>query len=272
MSSFQIDANALSSIPALAVALRTMATDLFAYAPDLWSRSTQLAPMYRVHSSPAQAESTAEAVQREASAASQVISEVVERLHRLVDAYGEWQHFDASAYFDLLPEQTAQLIHLVERVSTVHVIFHSDLLLPSFHQAVHYWQAHFAPAYHQLQLEPTFYQDFLQTKQPTMIARWRQACQVADQTRALLLEDVGFLAANGAQEERLRWRSWWEEDAIKGIDTALLPQWRDVPTVTLSLDFPLPAFRQPGRIRRLRRNREHQRVRRQYYHRYHRRR
>jgi hypothetical protein len=62
------------------------------------------------------------------------------------------------------------------------------------------------------------------------------------------------LAAGGGSEERARWRWAWARPAALGVAPALLPALDDVPTLTLAVDFPLPAARQPGRLRRLRRS------------------
>src|SRR4029079_18100240 len=68
----------------------------------------------------------------EAVAAAHVVSAISERLRRLATAYAEWDTFDAPAYFDLSEAHSADMVRLVERVSTVHVVFFADLLLPSF--------------------------------------------------------------------------------------------------------------------------------------------
>lgn len=192
----------------------------------------------------------------EVDTAARVLGEVVERMRRLNDAYGEWQHFDIPAYFDLTESQTACLVRLSERVSTVHVTFYADLLLPSFQQLVQYWAQTFVPIYQQMEQSAAVYRSFLTVVQPTLIEQWQQLVMVLTQTRKLLLEDVSFLAVNGSQEERARWRHWWEWPPAPGLDPRLTPALGQLPTLTLSLDFPLPAHRQPHRLRRLRRNRE----------------
>lgn len=241
---------AVPSMPALAAALRTMGHTQFTAEP-LGSTLLELVPMYRIGAAD---------VDTESEAASRVIGEIVERMRRLTDAYGEWQHFDISAYFDLTKSQTARLVRISERVSTVHVIFYTDLLLPTFQQTVHFWARHFVPAYQQMPQRATDYQDFFTVVQPAMIEHWQRLFTVITQTRRLLLEDVSFLAASGVQEERMRWRHWWDSAPVPGLDTRLLPEWGQIPTLTLSLDFPLPSHRQPHRLRRLRQNRERRRA------------
>ena len=49
---------------------------------------------------------------------------------------GHGNSFEPGPYFDLTPVQTARLVHVVERVSTVYVVFFVDALLPSFQAVV----------------------------------------------------------------------------------------------------------------------------------------
>jgi hypothetical protein len=77
-----------------------------------------------------------------------------------------------------------------------------------------------------------------------------------------LADDIGFLATNAAHEERTRWQQWWSMPAVGGLDPQLTPALADIPTLTLSFEFPLPSHRQPERLRRLRANRERRRTRR----------
>ena len=83
----------------------------------------------------------------EAASAVQALEDISDRLRRLHGAYGEWRQFDAGAYFDLSHAQTRRLVRVSERVSTVHVTFFADLLLPSFRAAEHYWYYCFCPSY-----------------------------------------------------------------------------------------------------------------------------
>jgi len=196
----------------------------------------------------------------EVDAAAHVVGEVIERMRRLNDAYGEWQQFDSPAYFDLTKSQARCLVRLSERVSTVHVTFYADLLLPSFQQMLRYWAQTFVPTYQQMDQRAEAYDTFFTIVQPTLIEQWQQVWTVVTQTRRLLLEDVSFLAANGGQEERVRWRRWWEQPSAPSLDPRLTPELGQLPTLTLSLDFPLPAHRQPHRLRRLRRSRDRRRA------------
>lgn len=236
----------LSSTPAFAAALRVMTPAHFTLC-RLWQKPSELVPMYRINGGYSSL--------GEVEAACRVVGEVVERMRRLNGAYGEWQQFDIPAYFDLSEAQARCLVRISERVSTVHVTFYADLLLPSFQQVLHYWSATFVPAYSGMNESAECYQAFLTTVQPTLIEQWQQVLSVILQTRRFLLADVSFLAANGGQEERSRWRHWWERASAPGLDPRLTPELGQLPTLTLSLDFPLPAHRQPHRLRRLRRNR-----------------
>lgn len=244
----------INSAPALATALRSMDERFSAPPGQSLGRGEMLVPMYRI-SNPAVPLSVAQ----EAEAVAYLISNVADRLRRLGAAYGEWDAFDAPAYFDLSIAQTEQLVKLTERVNTVHVTFFIDLLLPAFQQAVTWWAQEFLPAYQQRYEQPALAPDFFQRIQPAMVEHWQHLAQVMQQTRTLLSNDFGFLATNGAQEERERWRRWWSNSPAPALDPRLLPELSRTPTFTLSFDFPLPAYRQPDRLRRLRRNRDRQR-------------
>ncbi|MEX1020182.1 MAG: hypothetical protein WDZ49_11010 [Litorilinea sp.] len=314
--------NPLLSIPALAAAMRraheaARALDHPENAPDFAHmadaarcgplQAARLVPMYRI--APASPEPAAEA-----AAAAQMIITLGDRLRRLGDAYGEWSDFDPAAYFDLTIPQTDCLLQLTERVTSVHLAFFTDLLLPSFQNAALYWEIYFLPNYRQMQqalehvsgeaippgslgtvptqgesppsdrdaaamntvaieaaaIEATLpvevaemmpggeagaAQHFFDEIQPTMIAHWLRALTVARYTRRLLSDDPTFWALNAANDERLRRRWAWRMRPAPGIAAPLLPQLTDIPTLTLAIDFPLPAARQSGRLRRLRRSR-----------------
>jgi hypothetical protein len=244
----------LTSTPALAAALRSMATPSFRLPSADVDRRDALVPMYQLQAN----------MSGEAEAAAHLVSNIADRLRRLADAYGEWALFDAPAYFDLSYNQAERLVRLVERVSTVHIVFFVDQLLPSFQQAAHCWSEQYALAYGQLrQGIDTGELSFGQT-QTLMLMQWQQLLQVLQGTRQLLANDIGFLATNGAEEERNRWRTWWSKPPARGLDIQLTPALHTIPTLTLSFDFPLPTHRQPDRLRRLRGNRERRRGGRSY--------
>jgi hypothetical protein len=222
----------LSGIPAGIV--QPLATPE-ALAPHL------LTPMYRVAGG---------STEQEAASAARLVSDLAERLRRLAGAYGEWQQFEVEPYFDLFGEQAAMLVHVAERVSTVHVTFYADCLLPSFQVAVDYLAHELAPA--------RFRNGAYPAAQAVMSGHWHHLVEVIEETRALLVHDAGFLAGNGAGEERSRWRRAWQLPTPAGLLPSLAPPLAATPTLTLSIEFPLPAARQPGRLRRLRRARQRQ--------------
>lgn len=222
----------LVSAPALAAALRTV--DQLpggAFQPPL--RLDELTPMYRI-----------EAGAGEAAAAAHVIEAVGERLRRLAAAYGEWTRFEPEPYFDLRPHQAAELLHISERVSTVHVVCFVDALLPSFQAALAYFLDDFLPARRRSDAA-------LETA--ALAARWRQLVEVILAVRRALADDAAFLSMNAAGEERSRWQLYWQDAAPAGMPVDLLPALAQTPSLTLAVTFPLPAYRQPGRLRRLRR-------------------
>jgi hypothetical protein len=230
------------STPALAATLRTLGqvTDLAPTPPVL--QPHLLTAMYRVPGGE---------VEQEAAAAARLVGDVAERLRRLADAYGEWREFEAEPYFDLFGEQADLLVRVSERVSTVHIMFYADALLPSFQTAVDYLALEMGPA--------RFHNGAYDLAQAVMAGHWQRLVAVIVQTRAHLAHDAGFLGANGADEERSRWRAVWQTAAPPGLLPALAPSLTATPTLTLSVEFPLPAYRQPGRLRRLRRARQRQR-------------
>ena len=195
-----------------------------------------LTPMYRVQHGE---------LDQEAISAARLVSDLAERLRRLAGAYGEWQEFEVEPYFDLYGEQAELLVRVSERVSTVHITFFVDALLPSFQAAVDCLALELAPA--------RFQNGAYAAVQATMSARWLRLLAVIQQTREHLADDAGFLATNGSGEERSRWRQAWQTATPEGLLPVLAPSLAETPTLTLSTEFPLPAYRQPGRLRRLRR-------------------
>lgn len=226
---------AAASIPALAAALRAWQTGapVVSVAGVLPPRT--LAPMYRL---------VAGAVDAEAQAAAQLTTEVAERLRRLKRAYGEWHTFEPDPYFDLTPAQVALLTRVTERVATVHVAFYVDALLPAFQETQHY-AARFAA-----HSGSTEHSDMVYT---TLASHWRRMLAVVDAVHRRLRHDIDFLALNAAAEEQERWAPV-QRLAETSAEQPWCGQARHLfPSLTLSIEFPLPAHRQPGRKRRLRR-------------------
>ena len=224
------------SLPALAATLRSLGGAVNPLPTPAVLEPHLLTPMYRVQHGD---------VEQEANSAARLVSDLAERLRRLANAYGEWDEFEVEPYFDLYGEQTALLVHVSERVSTVHVTFFADAVLPSFQVAVDFLAQDLAPA--------RFQNNAYTAAQAAMSGHWQRLVDVVHRTREHLAQDAGFLATNGAGEERSRWRSAWQRGAPEGLLPALAPALAETPTLTLSIEFPLPAYRQPGRLRRLRR-------------------
>jgi len=224
------------STPALAASMRRLGAAVDPPPPPPVLEPHLLTPMYRIGG---------DSVGQEAAAAAALASDLSERLRRLAAAYGEWRTFEPEPYFDLYSEQVALLARVSERVNTVHVTFYMDALLPSFQAALDCLAWEMAPAR---------YQDgAYDLAQATMAEHWQRLLAVLQAARRRLADDAGFLAGNGANEERSRWRTAWQEPPPPGLSPLLAPALEETPTLTLSIEFPLPAYRQPGRLRRLRR-------------------
>lgn len=247
------DITYLQSTPALAAALRLM-NQQRQFQPITLPKARDLSPMYRVHGG---------GVDTEAHNVARMVGEVAERMRRLSAAYGEWQDFDTPAYFDLPTDFSDKIVRIVERVSTVHIRFYIDPLLPSFQKASHFWATNLVHAYQQIEQSPEQYRHFVEELQQTMLARWTRLLAVLRAARTQLLEDIGFLTTSGAEDERIQWQGVWRIPPVVALLPALTPDLQEIPTLTLALDFTLPAQKQPGRIRRLRNSRDRRRHRRQ---------
>ncbi len=243
------------SVPALAAALRQTDRHAFVRSAADTLLADELVQSYRVGAGDLSDLSS----EREAEMAAQTVAQILDRIQRLAGAYGEWQEFDPCAYFDLHAAQADLLVQISERVSTVHVVFHADLLLPSFQTAERFWSQRYLAAYQSAGPDlrrgrsSPYAQDFLTAVQPQMVDLWQGAVSVVQKTRAILIDDLSFLAATGGEAERYRWHKVWQGATPDQMDPALLPPFNQLPTLTLSTTFPLPSSRQPGRIRRLRR-------------------
>ena len=243
--------SAIRSVPALAALLRQIDRCELPVSTTKIFASRSLAPVYRVQNSTGA---------KEAKAAVTTVSQLADRLRRMARAYGEWKEFEIPAFFDLWPEHARRLVELEERVSTVNVTFYADMLLPSFHLTEQYWTQEFFPAYQSAQPfagateeYSSYTAHFLEFEQPKMRAYWDKLLAVVTEARRELWNDIGFLAAAAAGEEKACWQWAWRCPPPPGLDERLLPPLRQLPTLTLNVEFPLPAYRQPGRVRRLRR-------------------
>ncbi len=240
------------SVPALAAKMRQIDTCALPAAYTDIFNTRSLSPAYLVQN---------HVGAREVQTAVTTIAQIADKLRRMARAYGEWQEFDIPAFFDLWPEHAPHLVHVEERVSTVNVTFFADLLLPSFQRAEQYWAQEFFAAY-QTARPPlnasadssSFTAHFVEFEQPKMRAYWDKLITVMAETRRALWNDIDFLAATGGGEEKAQWQWAWRGLAPPGLDPRLLPPLQQLPTLTLGVEFPLPASRQPGRVRRLRRS------------------
>lgn len=224
------------STPALAACLRQLGAAVHPLPSPPVLEPHLLTPMYRISSG---------SVAQEAASAAALVSDLAERLRRLAAAYGEWRSFEAEPYFDLYNEQVTLLVRVSERVNTVHVAFYVDALLPSFQSALDCLALQMAPA--------RFQNGAYARAQAAMSERWLRLLDVLQTARRRLADDAGFLAGNGASEEHSRWRAAWQAPPPPGLAAQLALPLLETPTLTLSIEFPLPAYRQPGRLRRLRR-------------------
>jgi len=172
-----------------------------------------------------------------------LVGETAERLRRLTRAYGEWRVFEAGPYFDLTVAQAGLLTRVVERAATVHVVFYVDALLPSFQDA------HRTAAQAAMQAAASVEHDEMIYRM--LAGQWRRLLEVIDTVRTALAHDINFLAFNGAMEEQARWAHVQHGAPGSPIAPWTLTPACALPTLTLSVDFPIPAFRQPGRKRRL---------------------
>lgn len=247
------------SIPGLAAALRSTDRWHFLRSTTQSLHSASLAPVYQIGSAGKAVDSLQLTVEEEVAAAVESLQPITDRLRRLAMAYGEWAEFDPDAFFDLFPAQSRCLVRVSEGVRTVHVSFYTDLLLPSFQQTERFWSHSFVPAYQaarpgilDLESESPFLRHFRQEIHPQLVTCWQRTLTVAEGVRQLLTNDLAFLATLAGEEERYRWRAYWGQ-AAPGLDPSLLSELAQLPTLTLSTTFPLPAYRQPGRTRRLRR-------------------
>ncbi len=246
-----MDMQTIRSVPAFAVAVRRIDRARLPTSDVVQLLGPPLVPLYQVEEGD---------FDKEVAGAAHTVSTVAEKLRRMSSAYGEWAQFDAPAFFDLYPAQVELLLSVSERVSTVHVSFYADLLLPSFQRMEQYWAQEFFPAYQagypfteRTDRRSSFTSHFFEISQPKLVAYWERTISVIHAVRRILSEDIGFLSTAGGSEERAQWQPSWPKQAALGLAPELLRPLDELPTLTLSMSFPLPAHRQPGRLRRLRR-------------------
>ena len=94
---------------------------------------------------------------------------------------------------------------------------------------------------------------FFEVSQPELAAHWQQLLSTLAYIRFLLRDDPDFWSMSGVVAGTIGVAPGLAGSAGPGLAHALCPPLESVPTLTLAYDFPLPAYRQPGRLRRLRR-------------------
>jgi hypothetical protein len=176
-------------------------------------------------------------VEEEGRAAAQLAGDVAERLRRLRQADGEWQQFEPGPYFDLTEEQAALLTRVVERASTVHVVVYLDALVACLSGGAGLCRAELAADDPLLAgcVDP-----FLESLAGGIGDSPESA---AARHHAVRLQRCRRRAA------RCRQRCRWERPAGPWAPLAV----KELPSLTLSVDLPLPALLQSGRRCRLRR-------------------
>ena len=241
----------IRSVPALAAQIRQIDRCALPASSTQFFSTRTLAPAYLVRNHTGA---------KESRTAVTTVSQVADRMRRMAKAYGEWKEFDISAFFDLWPEHARRLVALEERISTVNVTFYADMLLPSFQRVEQYWAQEFFPAYQSAQSFArgtencsSFTAHFLEFEQPKMCAYLENLINIVSDARRELWNDIGFLGSTAGGDEKAHWQWAWREPPPPGLDERLLPLLRQLPTLTLGVEFPLPAYRQPDRVRRLRR-------------------
>jgi len=184
----------------------------------------------------------------EVAAATHLVTDSAERLRRLRRAYGAWQEFESGPYFDLTGPQLAMLVQVQERMTTVHVALTLDLLLPSVQAVAGWYLEQWQPIAGASAATQLMRADEWPAIHDEMQRRWQQACVTIHAVRMALHRSAAYWGFNHAAGERARWPL-----AANGQSTAWQPGLAVAPTLTLALEFALPAARQPGRLRRLRR-------------------
>jgi len=173
---------------------------------------------------------------------------LTDRLERLPQVWGEWEVFDAGAFFDLYPEQTEVLVDIQETHSRVRVTFFADVLVPAFREAEAYWLEQVVPALHVAQpalmgqgdfhwdaASETWARLMAQELAPAMETALYRAAHEIQRVREVLYEwgDVAFFVATAGMRERQR--------VIHSGSAPLPPRLKErlhlIPTLTLQLTF-----------------------------------
>ena len=202
-----------------------------------------LAPAYRVRAGGADED--------RARFLARCVNVLADRLARLPRAWGEWDEFDAPAFFDLYPEQAEVLLSIRQTRSAVRVTVYADVLSPAFQEAETYWVEHVVPALHVAQpalfahagpasldgVGEAWAEMLAREIGPEMERRLYRAAREIERARGLLYEWglVDFLITSAAWEERYRVAA----SRNGHVDARLWERLRLVPTLTLEIAFSL---------------------------------
>ena len=179
---------------------------------------------------------------READAMAHVLRRLSDHLQRLSHAFGEWQNFDAGAYFDLYPKQAEVLVNTRAMGRMTRITFFGDLLIPRFQLAEHYFVETFAPSYRAafpVGREPDrqgpAMQLFRDEVEPEMARRWRHLCLVAQVLLWTLKNELDYLVVTDGEEEMFNWRPAWHRPGCPELVPGLLPAWETLTTFTMAV-------------------------------------
>ncbi|MEA3336958.1 MAG: hypothetical protein U9R25_13685 [Chloroflexota bacterium] len=179
----------------------------------------------------------------------QVVHELVQKLSRLGDAYGNWPLFEAAPYFDLYPAHMRDFCRVEETSHVVRVRLYADLLLPVFRAAERFWVHSFLPAYHAGvgNIQDAFWHHFVHETTPRMVTLLNDAQRAIQKTLNLLTDEIDVLGALGGLEERIQHRPSPCFQLAPGMAQALQRLPREMPTLTLDVIYRRPSKIAPGR-------------------------
>lgn len=172
--------------------------------------------------------------------AAQAVSELVQKLVRLNDAYANWPVFEASPYFDFYSGHALDFYRLEETRHTMRLRLYCDLLLPAFRDAERFWVQEFLPLYRSnLNGRGMPHQDQpLDEAMDRLASLLAAAEQAIAATLDLLSDDVDVLVSLGGLEERIQHRPLPGTTIAPGLAPALQRLPREMPTLTLDVTRP----------------------------------
>ena len=182
--------------------------------------------------------------------AAQVVPELVQKLNRLKEAYGNWPVFDPGPYFDLYPAHLIDFCWVEETPHVLRVRLYADLLLPAFRRAERYWIESFLPAYHAGHngaSTDAFRAHLFDEAMPAMEDLLERAQRVVQDTLDLLRDDLEVLSCLGGLEERIQHRPPPGFSLAPGLSRGLQRLPREMPTLTLDVLHRRPEQPSAGR-------------------------